>query len=181
MSLLKIFSADDGQLLSSIDAHEDITAELAHAGIRFEVWQASQSLSDSATQTEVISAYRQPVDQLITEYGFQAVDVIALSPGHPDRAALRQKFLREHIHTEFEVRFFVAGKGLFYIQHADKVYGVMCEQGDLISVPAHTKHWFDMGEAPSFKCIRLFTSPDGWVAQYSGDEIAANFPGFAQF
>jgi len=181
MSLLKVFSADNAQLLNSIDEHEQVAAELGRVGVRFEAWQASQPLSDSAEQDEVIAAYRQSVDQLMAEYGFQAVDVIALRPDHPDRADLRQKFLSEHIHSEFEVRFFVDGKGLFYIHHEDKVYGVMCEQGDLISVPANTKHWFDMGKAPSFKCIRLFTNPEGWVAQYSGDTIAANFPGFEQF
>jgi len=181
MSLLKIFSAADAQLLNSIEEHQQITAELDQVGVRFEAWKASQPLSDSAEQDEVISAYRQPVDQLMTEYGFQTVDVIALRPDHPDRAALRQKFLSEHTHSEFEVRFFVEGKGLFYIHHDDKVYAVMCEQGDLISVPANSKHWFDMGEAPSFKCIRLFTNPDGWVAQYTSDTIAANFPCFEQF
>lgn len=181
MSLLKVFSADDAQLVKSIEVHEQITAELTQVGIRFEAWQASQSLSGSAKQDEVISAYRQSIDQLMTEYGFQAVDVIALSPDHPDRVDLRQKFLSEHIHSEFEVRFFVDGKGLFYIHQNDKVYGVMCEQGDLISVPANTKHWFDMGEAPSFKCIRLFTSSEGWVAEYTGDEIATKFASFEQF
>ena len=181
MSLLKIYSADQANLLHTVAEHSEISSELGQLGIKFEAWQASQALSENADQDEVIAAYRQSVDQLMAEYGFQSVDVIALRSDHPDRVALRQKFLSEHIHTEFEVRFFVDGKGLFYIHLDDKVYGVMCEQGDLISVPANTKHWFDMGEAPSFKCIRLFTNQEGWVAQYSGDEIATNFPSFEQF
>ena len=57
----------------------------------------------------------------------------------------------------------------------------MCEQGDLISVPANTPHWFDMGEEPQFKCIRLFTTPEGWVANYTGNHIAAEFPTFENF
>ncbi len=181
MSLLKVFSADDEQLLCLVDAHEQITAELGQVGIKFEAWQACQPMSDSAGQEDVISAYRESLDRLMAEYGFQTADVIALRPDHPDRAELRQKFLSEHTHSEFEVRFFVDGKGLFYIHQGDKVYGVMCEQGDLISVPANTKHWFDMGEAPLFKCIRLFTNQEGWVAQYTGDDIANNFPRFEQF
>ena len=117
----------------------------------------------------------------MTEYGFESVDVIALRPDHPDRQALRQKFLDEHTHSDFEVRFFVEGKGLFYIHAEDKIYGVMCEQGDLISVPAGAKHWFDMGAEPDFKCIRLFTTPEGWVANYTGDAIAKSFPTFEAF
>lgn len=181
MSLLKVFSAANAQPLRTVDVHELITAELDQIGIKFEAWQTNQPLSDTAEQDEVITAYRESVDRLMTEYSFRSVDVIALGPDHPDKEALRQKFLSEHVHSEFEVRFFVDGKGLFYIHKDDKVFGVMCAKGDLISVPANTKHWFDMGEAPSFKCIRLYSNPEGWVAQYSGDQIANNFPLFGQF
>ena len=114
----------------------------------------------------------------MAEYGFKSVDVVSLDPNHPDKAALRAKFLDEHTHSDFEVRFFVDGKGLFYIHTGGKVYGVLCEKGDLISVPADTPHWFDMGENPCFKCIRLFTTPEGWVAQFTGDKIAAGYPQF---
>ena len=43
-------------------------------------------------------------------------------------------------------------------------------------MPAGTKHWFDMGASPSFTAVRLFTNPEGWVAQFTGDEIAELFP-----
>ncbi len=118
------------------------------------------------------------VDGLMQEYAFKSVDVVSLNPNHPDKTALRAKFLDEHTHSDFEVRFFVDGQGLFYIHTGGKVYGVLCEKGDLISVPANTPHWFDMGENPHFKCIRLFTTPEGWVAQYTGDTIASGYPQF---
>jgi 1,2-dihydroxy-3-keto-5-methylthiopentene dioxygenase len=104
-----------------------------------------------------------------------------LTPDHPEKSAFRQKFLAEHIHDDFEVRFFVEGSGLFYLHNEDKVYAVLCEQGDLISVPANTTHWFDMGENPRFTCIRLFTTADGWVANFTGSEIAKTFPTFDQY
>ncbi len=181
MSELKIFSADEAQILRRHENPDQIATELHQAGVLFERWQANQVLSEDAEQDEVISAYQESIDKLMHDYSFQSVDVIALRPDHPEREALRQKFINEHTHSEFEVRFFVGGKGLFYIHQGDKVYGVMCEQGDLISVPSNTRHWFDMGEAPSFKCIRLFTNPEGWVAQYTGDDIASRFPEFGQF
>lgn len=176
MSHLKVFSVAERQLLESSTVHGEIASRLAGVGIRFERWQVHQPLAAAATQAEVIEAYHMQVDGLMAEYDFQSVDVIALRPDHPERQTLRQKFLDEHTHSDFEVRFFVAGSGLFYIHSDDKVYGVMCEQGDLISVPAGTKHWFDMGAEPDFKCIRLFTSPEGWVASYSGDAIASAYP-----
>jgi 1,2-dihydroxy-3-keto-5-methylthiopentene dioxygenase len=90
----------------------------------------------------------------------------------------RQLFLAEHTHADFEVRFFVDGAGLFYLHVGDRIYAMLCEGGDLISVPAGTTHWFDMGSAPSFKCIRLFTTPEGWKGEFTGSDIAKRFPDF---
>ena len=86
------------------------------------------------------------------------------------------EYLGEMTYGDFEVRFFVDGSGLFYLHVDDKVYLVLCEKGDLISVPANVSHWFDMGKEPSFKCIRLFTTEDGWVGDFTGSDIASKFP-----
>ena len=67
------------------------------------------------------------------------------------------------------------GRGIFYLHCQEKVYVVLCEQGDLISVPDMTRHWFDMGERPSYVTLRLLGQADGWQAEYSGDEIASRF------
>ena len=48
--------------------------------------------------------------------------------------------------------------------------------GDLVRVPAGMPHWFDMGPRPRFTAIRLFTNPEGWVAHYTGSDIARRFP-----
>ncbi|MNU11763.1 Acireductone dioxygenase [compost metagenome] len=53
---------------------------------------------------------------------------------------------------------------------------MLCEKNDLISVPAGTRHWFDMGEHPHFVAIRLFNNPEGWVANFTGEDIANQFP-----
>ncbi len=99
-----------------------------------------------------------------------------MNSDHPQKAELRAKFLDEHRHGEDEVRFFVAGRGLFVLHIEEHVYAVLCERNDLISVPAGTRHWFDMGEHPHFVAVRLFNNPEGWVAQFTGDDIASRFP-----
>jgi 1,2-dihydroxy-3-keto-5-methylthiopentene dioxygenase len=99
-----------------------------------------------------------------------------MHPSHPDKDAFRNKFLDEHTHSEDEVRFFVRGQGLFVIHANGRVYSVLCAKNDLISVPANTRHWFDMGPNPSFTAIRLFSNPDGWVANFTKDTIARRFP-----
>jgi 1,2-dihydroxy-3-keto-5-methylthiopentene dioxygenase len=88
---------------------------------------------------------------------------------------MRTKFLEEHTHSEDEVRFFVAGQGLFTLHIGHKVYELLCTKGDLIGVPDGTRHWFDMGPAPHFVAIRLFTNPAGWVAEMTGSDIARRF------
>ena len=89
---------------------------------------------------------------------------------------MRLKFIEEHTHDDDEVRYFTEGSGAFYLHLGDGVYQVVCEAGDLISVPAHTKHWFDMGPVPHFTAIRLFKSPEGWVGKFTGDPIASQVP-----
>ncbi|HEV2621630.1 MAG TPA: acireductone dioxygenase [Frateuria sp.] len=155
---------------------EDIARELGDAGVRFEQWEAGAPIAPGASQEDVIAAYRADIDRLMREEGYQSVDVISLAPDHPDRAALRRKFLSEHTHSEDEVRFFVAGSGQFTLHLRGRVYDVLCEAGDLIGVPDGTPHWFDMSESPYFVAIRLFTNKEGWVANFTGTDIAERFP-----
>jgi 1,2-dihydroxy-3-keto-5-methylthiopentene dioxygenase len=187
MSILNIYpeqwSATDGSVdqIQQYSDSQQIRHQLADIGVQFETWVTAAELSPTATEDAILAAYSDQVDRLKEQHDFRTADVIKLNSDHPDRAALRQKFLSEHTHSDFEVRFFVAGQGLFYIHHQDRVYAVLCQSGDLISVPAGTRHWFDMGEAPSFTCIRLFSDPQGWVADYTGDAIAERFPLLEQF
>ena len=155
---------------------ERIASELSKANVRFERWAADAELPAGADQDTVIAAYRSSIDALIEECGYQAVDVIRLERGTPNTEPMRKKFLDEHQHSEDEVRFFVEGRGAFYLHVGNRVYQTICVKGDLISVPAGTKHWFDMGPDPEFTAIRLFTNPEGWVANFTGEAIASNFP-----
>lgn len=183
VSELRIYSVEHDQP-KVVAVHEhgsDIAEALAGIDVLFERWKAEAELDMDASQDEVIEAYREPIDRLMQKYGFQSMDVVSMHPEHPAKDELRKKFLSEHIHSEFEVRFFVDGSGLFYIHKGDKVFVVHCTRGDLISVPAGTRHWFDMGDKPNFKAIRLFTSPEGWVANYTDDPIAKSFPLMDEF
>jgi 1,2-dihydroxy-3-keto-5-methylthiopentene dioxygenase len=176
MSRLRIFAEDDAaQPLAELSDHRAIAEALGERGVRFERWP-TRPLPKEATVNDVIAAYGSEIDRIKREGAYQAVDVISLKPDHPECDALRQKFLNEHTHSEDEVRFFVAGSGLFTLHLADRIYEVLCEQGDLISVPNGTPHWFDMGARPSFTAIRIFTNPAGWVANFTGDDLASRFP-----
>lgn len=168
-----------GERKNVTEGHDEIASYLKSRGIRFEAWETSE-LEVDASPEAILTAYEGSVNTLKAESGFQSADVIRLHPAHEMREELRSKFLDEHTHSDDEIRFFVEGKGLFYMHFDDEVISVMCERGDLIGVPANTKHWFDMGPEPSFTCIRLFTTPEGWVADFTGDKIADAFPRFEE-
>lgn len=153
-----------------------VSAHLAHAGILFERWVVEPELSADADAARVLAAYAAPIARLKACRGFQCADVVRVAPDMPDLDAFRRTFLSEHTHTEDEARFFVEGSGCFYLHIGTRVYRVVCERGDMISIPAGTRHWFDMGEHASFTAVRLFTRPDGWVADYTGAAIAGRFP-----
>ncbi len=177
MSRLRLYNdtAPDTPLLDTHDG-DVIAAELGKIGVTFERWQASQPVAPGASQDEVFAAYRADIDRLVAERGFKSVDVASIAPDNPNRAELRKKFLDEHFHKEDEVRFFVAGSGLFTLHVGDKVYEIECVKDDLIAVPDGVTHWFDMGDEPSFVAIRFFTEADGWIGHFTGTDIAQKFP-----
>ncbi|EOY2757110.1 TPA: acireductone dioxygenase [Klebsiella pneumoniae] len=180
MSALTLFSVTDPQtpVWHSTDASA-IQAQLNAKGVRFERWQADRDLGANPSPETVIAAYQHAIDKLVAEKGYQSWDVISLRADNPQKEALREKFLNEHTHGEDEVRFFVEGAGLFCLHIGDEVFQVLCEKNDLMSVPAHTPHWFDMGSEPNFTAIRIFDNPEGWIAQFTGDDIASAYPRLA--
>ena len=177
MSRLRIFheSTPDQPVFVATEA-DAIARELAPIGVGFEQWSASKPIKAGDAPDVILDAYRSDIDRIVAERGFKTVDVVSIAPEHPEREAMRRKFLDEHFHKEDEVRFFVAGSGLFTLHVGEKVYEMKCEEGDLISVPDSTLHWFDMGPEPNFVAIRFFQEPDGWIGHFTGADIAQKFP-----
>jgi 1,2-dihydroxy-3-keto-5-methylthiopentene dioxygenase len=176
MSVLRVYSDGDPSRAAEYTDPADIARVASEAKIRFERWKAGAELRDVTAQDEVLGAYAGDVTRLKADCGFATADVISIRNDTPNHPELRKKFLDEHTHSEDEVRFFVEGSGMFSVHHEGRVFAFVCEKGDLLAVPAGTRHWFDMGPKPHFTCIRLFTNKEGWVAQFTGSDIAGNFP-----
>jgi 1,2-dihydroxy-3-keto-5-methylthiopentene dioxygenase len=178
VTLLQIMPEDAPRtVLLRTDDAEKIGAELEAAGVRFERWELAP-----ADESSVLTAYWRQIGELCGQGGYKLVDVaaIAAEPADPDwpaRAkAARAKFLDEHTHDEDEVRFFASGRGCFYLHLGDRIVAVVCEAGDLLAVPAGTRHWFDMGASPGFTAIRFFQREDGWIGDFTSSGIAREFP-----
>jgi 1,2-dihydroxy-3-keto-5-methylthiopentene dioxygenase len=158
---------------------EAITGFLAQRGVAFARWNASIDFEPDADEATILSAYHHELQPYMDANGFQSADVITIHPQTENVAALNAKFLKEHTHSEDEVRFFVSGQGdfWFHLEHpTDEVFGLTCTAGDFLSVPTEVKHWFDMGPAdgetsPNVKVIRIFTSKDGWTPHYTHSGI----------
>ena len=138
------------------------------------------TFDDDATQEEILKAYANDLGPFMERGGYQTADVINMRPGMEGYEAIRAKFLSEHIHTEDEIRFFVDGQGIFWFNlETEPVFNLLCERGDLISVPAGTKHWFDAGASrPFVKAIRIFIDMSGWVPHYTESKVEQRYSHF---
>ncbi|MCB9794571.1 MAG: cupin [Alphaproteobacteria bacterium] len=149
---------------------------LERHGLTLARWAPDAPLPQDPDPDTILEAYAHKLGPLMAEGGYATADVIRVGPGTPNLDAVRAKFLTEHVHTEPEVRFFVEGKGLFWFHpEGDPVFALLCEAGDLISVPANMKHWFDMGAAPRLTAIRVFTNVEGWVPHNTGSGVAEGY------
>ncbi|WP_280181223.1 1,2-dihydroxy-3-keto-5-methylthiopentene dioxygenase [Nocardia farcinica] len=182
MTLLQVMAADDAARVRLRTTEEAaVAAELAAHGITFDRWPV---LDDAAalSSDDLLAHYADRIAALNADGRYRHIDVARIHPDDADpqwpqtARAARTKFLDEHRHAEDEVRFFAAGRGCFYLHLGAVVLAVVCEGGDLMSVPAGTLHWFDMGERPDFIAVRFFEEADGWVGDFTGDRISAGFP-----
>ncbi|AEA44105.1 1,2-dihydroxy-3-keto-5-methylthiopentene dioxygenase [Fluviicola taffensis] len=173
-------------ILSIPDLNKTIhdVSEIRHflntRGIFFDQWQADVVFEDSANQEEILKAYESSLTPFMNSGGYQTADVITINKLTENYEAIRNKFLAEHTHSEDEIRFFVDGEGLFWFNlENEPVFNLLCEKGDLISVPEGTKHWFDAGETnPFVKAIRIFIDMSGWIPDYTGSGLEGRFAEF---
>ncbi|CAM02879.1 acireductone dioxygenase apoprotein [Saccharopolyspora erythraea NRRL 2338] len=183
MSLLTVWpDTDAGTVELRTEDPQEITDVLKQFGVSFSRWELRE-LPERPSSEEVLEAYRAEVDEVIEREGYIKVDAAVMAPSQdpqwPAQAkAAREKFLSEHTHDDDEDRFFARGAGVFYLHIGDRVYAMLCEAGDLLSVPANTTHWFDMGTEPDFVAIRFFHDDDGWVGAFLNTDTAEKFPTF---
>lgn len=182
MTLLQVMAADNAAEVTVRTTDDaEIAAELARRGIAFDRWPVVSG-AETLASDELLARYADQVAALNTDGRYKHIDIARIHPDDADptwtevAAGARQKFLDEHRHAEDEVRYFAAGRGCFYLHLGDEVAAVVCEGGDLLSVPAGTLHWFDMGARPDFIAIRFFEEEDGWIGDFTGDTISRGFP-----
>ena len=94
-------------------------------------------------------------------------DVIDVNPSTTDLEAMLARFDKEHTHDEDEVRFILAGRGIFFLHIDGRVVSVEVGPGDMLRVPRGTTHWFTLCEDRRIRAIRWFQQTSGWTPHYT--------------
>lgn len=162
--MARVIIQDENKTITDVG---QIRSFLEPFGIWYENWPVEGRLSPEATNEEILAEFAPEIESLKQRGGFVTADVINVNRETPNLDAMLAKFDKEHTHSEDEVRFTVAGRGLFHI-HPEKgpVFAVEVESGDLINVPVGTKHWFNLCDERAIRCIRLFEDMAGWTPEY---------------
>jgi len=173
MGVLRLL--DQGR--KEISDPSEIKKYMNDRGIIFEQWEAAQPLKDSDSQETILKAYEHELGPYMKKNGYINADVINVHKDTPNIEAIRAKFLSEHTHAEDEVRFFVDGEGEFFFHLKDRgeVFSLLCQKGDFISVPKGYTHWFDLAPKYHVKAIRVFMTPEGWVANYTNSGVEKRY------
>ena len=153
-----------------IDNESEIRVSLAALGIDYESWDLSRVPAD-ASADEVLAAYAQEIEEMKQRGGYVTADIIDVNPATPNLDAMLARFDKEHTHSEDEVRFILAGRGIFFLHLGEKVVSVEVGPGDMLRVPKGTTHWFTLCEDRRIRAIRWFQDTAGWTPHYTGTGV----------
>jgi 1,2-dihydroxy-3-keto-5-methylthiopentene dioxygenase len=148
----------------------EIRSELASLGVDYERWNLD-SVGADASAEEVLAAYSEEIEGMKRRGGYVTADVIDVYPATPNLDVMLAKFDKEHTHDEDEVRFILAGRGIFFLNIAGRVASVEVGPGDMLRVPRGTTHWFTLCEDRRIRAIRWFQDMTGWTPHYTGSGV----------
>jgi 1,2-dihydroxy-3-keto-5-methylthiopentene dioxygenase len=165
MAVLR-FPAEDRM----IDDESEIGLALAGLGIEYERWNLDRVAADSSADA-VLSAYADEIEAMKQRGGYRTADVIDVNPETPGLGTMLARFDKEHTHDEDEVRFILAGRGIFFLHIGGRVVSVEVGPGDMLRVPRGTTHWFTLCEDRRIRAVRWFQDTTGWTPHYTGSGV----------
>ncbi|MEZ6096243.1 MAG: cupin domain-containing protein [Pirellulaceae bacterium] len=182
--MAKVHIPDQSREITDV---QEMAQFLEPFGIWYEKWDVEGRIGPDATDAEILEAYDSEIEQLKERGGFVTADVINVKPSTPGLDTMLEKFKKEHTHSEDEIRFTVYGSGVFHVNPENgPVFSITVESGDMVNVPRGTKHWFNLCDDRTIRCIRLFEDMSGWAPHYIEDGVHSNYaplcmgPGYLQ-
>jgi 1,2-dihydroxy-3-keto-5-methylthiopentene dioxygenase len=158
-----------------IEDEWEIRSTLGAVGIDYERWSLDRVPQDCCSADLVLDLYRDEIEQMKRSGGYVTADVIDVKPETPGLEAMLARFDKEHTHSEDEVRFILAGRGIFFLHLGGKVYSVEVGPGDMLRVPRGTTHWFTLCEDRRIRAIRWFQDTTGWTPHYTDSGVDKNY------
>lgn len=154
---------------------EEIRQFLRKFGMQYEHYQLTEARC-SLPSEQILAEFDKEIGELKASGGYQTADLIDVNPATPGLDEMLAKFSIEHTHSEDEVRFCINGTGLFHINPVTApVFSIEMQSGDLINVPAGTRHWFNLCQEKTARVIRLFQDTTGWTPHYMQENVEKNF------
>jgi 1,2-dihydroxy-3-keto-5-methylthiopentene dioxygenase len=153
-----------------IENEAEIRAALAPLGIDYERWTLDRAGADASAE-EVLAVYADEIDEMKRRGGYVTADVIDVNPETPNLESMLARFDKEHTHSEDEVRFILAGRGIFFLNIEGRVASVEVGPGDMLRVPRGTTHWFTLCEDRRIRAVRWFQDTTGWTPHYTGSGV----------
>jgi 1,2-dihydroxy-3-keto-5-methylthiopentene dioxygenase len=166
MAVLR-FPAEDNR---RIDGEAAIRKELGAMGIDYERWSLDRVPAESPADA-VMGAYADEIAEMKRRGGYVTADVIDVNPATPNLEAMLARFDKEHTHDEDEVRFILAGRGIFFLHIGGRVASVEVGPGDMLRVPRGTTHWFTLCEDRRIRAVRWFQDTSGWTPLYTDSGV----------
>jgi len=157
-----------------IENEQEIRATLSAVGIDYERWSLDRVPAESSADA-VLAAYAEEIDAMKRRGGYVTADVIDVKPETPNLETMLAKFDKEHTHSEDEVRFILAGRGIFFLHLGGTVYSVEVGPGDMLRVPRGATHWFTLCEDRRIRAIRWFQQTEGWTPHYTDSGVDKDY------
>ena len=168
---MAILGLEDGTIYTQLS---DITRELSPLNIQLnnspvgEEPEVNNLLKKDVLNDEEKEQLLQALDNYFEELkqtsGYQSRDLVAIHPNIPNLDTMLSKFDKCHIHEDDEVRYIVAGEGIFcFVRPDGSQVELTVQSEEYINVPANTEHWFYLTPEKRVKAVRYFVSTEGWM------------------
>lgn len=176
---MAILRLEDGTTYTQLS---DIMRELAPLNVQINHWPIgedpelsallAQDVLSDAEKEKVLQALDAYFQHLLQTAGYKSRDLIVLHPSVPNLDSLLSKFDQCHTHADPEVRYIIAGEGVFgFVRPDASQVELTVQPEDYINVPSGTEHWFYLTASQQIKAVRYFTTTEGWIPKYTDTQI----------
>ena len=147
---MAILQLENGKTYTDLN---DISRELSALKVELNPWPIGEDaevrkllekdvLSDEEKE-RILQSLDRYFEELKTKAGYKTRDLIAIHPAFPNLDAMLSKFDKCHTHADDEVRYIVAGEGIFgFVRPDGSQVELTVEAEEYIKVPANSEHWF---------------------------------------